>query len=65
MDLTVMMEQRFAEYQRMATTLAPLIASSPRPALVVADLLMQAYRDGGRDMHAAVMETFDALGQKP
>jgi hypothetical protein len=55
-DMTSTMERRASEYTRLAHTIMPLLNESPNPTKTLAELLMDCYRDGARDMHAAVTD---------
>jgi hypothetical protein len=60
LDLTALMQKRSEHYRRLAKLLTPMLQIDGRtPEAVVYALLMDAYRDGGRDMHAAVIATCD------
>jgi hypothetical protein len=68
-ELEVVMERRCGQYDSMALTFLDLMATNENPQNVLVELMMGAYRDGGRDMHKIISETlnplWDAAGIKP
>ena len=59
------MRQRSDQYLRVARTICDLVLTSPAPVLALHELLMDAYRDGGRDMHKAITEILDERWETP
>lgn len=59
-DLEIVMAVRSEQYARLACTVADLIVTARDPARMIVLLLMDAYRDGGRDMHAQVKHILDS-----
>lgn len=59
--LTLAMAQREEEYARAVLALRYEFPETVVPAERIEQLMMEAYRDGGRDMYAAVNETLAPL----